>query len=70
MGPLPECMSVFHAGAWCLQKPVEGIKLLRLELQTDLSNHGGAGTRTRVFWKSNQCSSLLSHLSGLYLFLF
>lgn len=30
MGSMPECMSVYHVGAWCLQKPVEGVKLLRL----------------------------------------
>ena len=38
---------------------------LELELQMAVSHPVGAGNRTHVLWKSNQCSKLLSHFSSL-----
>lgn len=39
--------------------------ILELKLQMAVSHDVGAGTQTRILWKSSQCSQPPSHLSSL-----
>jgi hypothetical protein len=40
---------------WCFAY-VRVLETLELELKTVVSCHMGAGNRTQILWKSNQCS--------------
>lgn len=55
-------MYVHHMRALCHRGPKSLSDPLRLQLQMAVSHLLGAGTGTRVFCKSTQCSPTLSHL--------
>lgn len=60
------CMyvSVHHSCAWGWMGPEEGIISSRTGV-TDIDElYVGAGNRIQVFWRSSQCSQVLSHLSS------
>lgn len=56
------CVHVCVCIAWCSWGPQGVSDLLELEVSVVLSHHVDAWNQTRVFWKSNKCAKLLSHL--------
>jgi hypothetical protein len=63
---LPAHISVHCMCAQCPQTPEEGIRSPEIGVPANWSCHIGAENWTQALWKSNKCSSLLSHLSLPY----
>ena len=60
MGVLPTCVCLVPEEA----RRGHQLSPLKLELQTVVSCHTGAGNEIRGLWKNSQCSQKLSHLSS------
>lgn len=50
----PACVHMYHACAWCPQRPEEWVRS-ELELQAVVSLHLGAENGTGVPWGNSQC---------------
>lgn len=54
---LPTYVSMYHLYNCCPWRPEEGMSdFLKLELQTAVSHHMGAGNQVFDVWKSSPCS--------------
>jgi hypothetical protein len=54
----PACVHMYHACAWCPQRPEEWVRSPELELQAVVSLHLGAENGTGVPWGNSQCFQL------------
>lgn len=57
------CMSAHHMQPQCQMRPEEGDRPWGTAVVEGCGSYVGTGNGAQLFWKSNQCSKLLSYLS-------